>query len=177
MRHTPEQLGLKEKKALRLIARREERGDPSPGLLEIGCVVGLEGTRDAQELVSRLARDGYLIRDEGWERMLRLTGLGWRLFAEENPSRPDGGAARSVGELYPTDAAEPGDGEETPVVEKEPEPDDPRPVVALVGEKTLSKRPPRYTESPSQAPAGDVPVAPGDGPAAWPRMPVSGTGT
>lgn len=109
MRHTSEKLGLKEKKALRLIARREERGDPSPGLLEIGCVAGSEGVRGAQELLSRLARDGYLIRDEGWERMLRLTGLGWRLFAEENPSRPDGGATRSVGELYPTES-KPGEG-------------------------------------------------------------------
>lgn len=143
MRHTPEQLGLGEKKALRLIARREERSDPSPGLLEIGCVVGLEGTRDAQELVSRLARDGYLIRDEGWERMLRLTGLGWRLFAEENPSRPDDGGL----------------------------------VVVPVGGKASSKRPPRYADSPSHAPAGDVPVDPGDGPAVWPRMPVSGTDT
>jgi SOS-response transcriptional repressor LexA len=169
MCHTPEKLGLKEKKALRLIARREERGDPSPGLLEIGCVVGLEGTRGARELLSRLARDGYLIWDEGWERMLRLTGLGWRLFTEENPDRPDGGAVGQGGELHHTDAAE------ISVVE-EPEPDLPGPVVALAGGKTSPKRP-RYAESPSHAQAGDVPVDPGDGPAVWPRRPVPGTDT
>lgn len=172
MRHTPEKLGLREKKALRLIARREERGDPSPGLLEIGCVVGSEGTRGAQELLSRLARDGYLIRDEGWERMLRLTGPGWQLFAEENPARPYGGAAGSGGELYPADAAEPSEGEEAPLAEKGSEPGDGGPVVVL---GIPSERPPRYADSPSHAQPGDVPVDPGDGPAVWPWRPVSGT--
>jgi hypothetical protein len=165
MRHTPEKLGLKEKKALRLIARREERGDPSPGLLEIGCVVGSEGGQGARELLSRLAGDGYLIWDEGWERMLRLTGLGWRFFTEENPARSDGGVAGGGGGFYPTDAAEPG--EETPLVDKEPEPDDPRPVVALAGGKTSPESPPRCADSPSQEQTGDVPVDPGDGPTVW----------
>lgn len=73
-----------EKKALRFIARRESRGDSSPGVREIGYVVGLDSLEEVQGLLGRLADRGYLLQDADWWRMLRLTERGWQLAKDSN---------------------------------------------------------------------------------------------
>lgn len=75
-----ERLDVEKVNILRFIARREERGDPSPGLREICCAAGLEGSRAAEDRLSDLVVGGYVTRDVGWRRMLELTGRGWRLL-------------------------------------------------------------------------------------------------
>lgn len=188
--------GPEEKKALRFIARREERGDPSPGLLEIGCAVGLEGARGVQgvqELLSRLTEDGYLVQDASWRRMLQLTGRGWRLVEEKVSAGPDGSLTENEEALHSADEAgrrslrllrvEPGSliragmsGDELLVIEEEPEPEDGELVAALVGDEMLLKRLRRGGGSASLVPAYDTPADPGDGPAGEPPLPVSGAG-
>lgn len=154
MRQRSEHLGIQEKKALRLIARRERRGDPSPALLEIGCAVGSEGTQGVEALLACLSRNGYLIRDEGWDRMLRLSVTGWRLFLEEQPAEP----------RHPEAPIQDGmDADEM--------------AVGLVGGETLPKRSRRHGDPRSRAPMRDVPVDPGDGPSVEPTMPGFGTDT
>lgn len=77
-----ERLDAEKVNILRFIARREERGDPSPGLREICCAVGLEEPRAVEDRLRELAGDGYVAQDAGWKRMLELTGRGWRLLQE-----------------------------------------------------------------------------------------------
>lgn len=187
MARMAEWVGPEEKKALRFIARREERGDPSPGLLEIGCAVGLEGARGVQDLLSRLAEDGYLVQDASWQRMLQLTGSGWRLVGGKLSAGPDGSLVESEEPLYSADGAgrrplrllrvEPESliragmsGDELLVIEEEPEPANGELVAALVRDEMLLKRLRRGRDCVSLAPAYDTPVDPGDGPADEPPI-------
>lgn len=179
-----ERVGEKEEKALRFIARREERGDPSPGLREIGCAVGLEGSREAQELLSALVEGGYLVRDAGWQRMLQLTSRGWRLAglgvagraapANDGLLRSRDGAQRHLLRAEAESLVRAGmAGDELLVVEEEPPAADGELVAALVEGRTVVKRLRREGESLSLAPVDSAPADPGDGPAGEPPLPVS----
>lgn len=181
-----ERVGKREEKALRFIARREERGDPSPGLREIGCAVGLEGSREAQELLSALAEGGYLVRDAGWQRMLQLTSRGWRLAGseanQEVASASDGllrsrnGARRHVLRAERESMIRAGmSGDELLVVEEGPEPECGELVAALVEGRVLVKRLRREGETLSLVPVDGIPADPGDGPVCEPPLPVSET--
>lgn len=97
-------IGAAEKKALRFIARRESRGEPSPGVREICCAAGLESPGEVRNLLCRLAESGYLLRDADWSRMLRLTEPGWRL-AKELCAAGETGRVEGGGDPAPPDGA------------------------------------------------------------------------
>lgn len=185
-----ERVGPEEKKVLRFIARREERGDPSPGVREIGFAVGLEGSWEAQDLLSGLVENGYLIRDAGWQRMLQLTGRGWRLVetlsadergagAQEDDGllRAPDGARRHLLRAAPESLIRAGmSGDELLVVEETSEPGDGELIAALVEGEIVVKRLRREGEQGelvSLVPADDTPTDPGDGPVYEPSLPVS----
>lgn len=178
-----ERFGEKEERALRFIARREERGDPSPGLREIGCAVGLEGSREVQELLSGLVEGGYVVRDANWQRMLQLTSRGWRLAGavgqELSPSSngllpPRGGRGRHLLRAEPESLRRAGmSGDDLLVVEEEPEPADGELVAALVEGRMLVKRLRREGDNLSLLPVYDTPTDPGDGPVGEPPLPTS----
>ena len=185
-----ERLGAEEKRALRFIARREERGDPSPGNREIGCVVGLEEAREVQRLLSSLVEGGYLVQDEGWRRMLQLTSRGWRLVEDLDGAGRERGLAEGYEDYVPLHSAdgvrrhllrvEAGSliragmsGEGLVVVEEGPEPRDGELVAALVGGEMLVKRLRREEGLVSLLPADGTPADPGDGPVYEPPLPAS----
>lgn len=187
-----ERLGHEEIKVLRFIARREERGDPSPGLREICCATGLEGSRTAQDRISALIRGDYLIQDAGWTRMLELTERGWRLLDDltsagrgaarrSDPAGPGAelldardGSRRRLLRATPDSLARAGmSPEDLLVVEDDPDPADGELVVALVGGDTRIMRVRRAGGSLALLPAARTATDPADGPCVEPPVPAS----
>lgn len=185
-----ERLGHEEIKVLRFIARREERGDPSPGLREICCATGLEGSRMAQDRISALIRGDYLVQDEGWTRMLELTERGWRLLEDlksagrdtarrDEPASPGAelldardGSRRRLLRATPDSLARAGmSPDDLLVVEDAPDPADGELVVALVGGETRIMRVRRAGGSLALLPAAQTGTDPG--PDAEPPVPAS----
>lgn len=176
-----ERFSHEEMKALRFIARREERGDPSPGMNEIRCATGLEGSPAVQNVLSALIGGGYLVQDAGWTRMLELTERGWRLLEDLTSAERDA-ARRDAPEGEPLEAR---DGSrrrllrpsaesltragmsegDLLVVEDDPDPADGELVVALAGGETRIMRVRRYAESLVLFPAAQITADPADGPA------------
>ncbi|WP_047864853.1 LexA family protein [Rubrobacter aplysinae] len=187
-----ERVGFEERKALRFIARREERGDPSPGVREIGCAVGLESVREVQEVLSRLDGEGYLLRDSGWRRMLELTERGWRIargpegaYDSGEPAEhmdymegdgllqsPDG-ARRRILRPEPESLMRAGmSGDELVVIEEGTKPGEGEMVAALVGGEIVLRRIHRGEEAVSLLPVCDIPADPNDAPAPGPPLPA-----
>ena len=189
-----ERLGHEEIKVLRFIARREERGDPSPGLREICCATCLEDSRTAQERISGLIRGGYLVQDAGWTRMLELTERGWRMLEDlstagrdvSRGSAPAGpgaelldardGSRRRLLRASPDSLARAGmSAGDLLVVEDDPDPADGELVVALVGCETRIMRARRVAGSLGLFPAAQTADDPADGPCVEPPVPASRT--
>lgn len=187
-----ERLGHEEIKVLRFIARREERGDPSPGLREICCATGLEGSRTVQERISALIRGGCLIQDANWTRMLELTERGWRLLEEpasagrdvargSEPAGPgaelldarDGSRRRLLRAAADSLARAGMSSGDLLVVEDDPDPADGELVVALVGGETRIMRVRRAGGSLFLLPAAQTTGDPADGPCVEPPLPAS----
>ena len=189
-----ERLGHEEIKVLRFIARREERGDPSPGLREICCATGLEGSRTVQDRISALIRGDYLVQDVGWTRMLELTERGWRLLEDHLTSAGRGEARRIMPESPGAELLDARDGsrrrllrvtpdslaraglspEDLLVVEDDPDPDDGELVVALVGgERRIMRVRRAGGSSLVLLPAAQTTTDPADGPCVEPPLPAS----
>ena len=62
---------------LRLLARRGSQGEGAPSLREISSAVGFESSRSAYVHLQRLEEAGYVEREGGRARGIRLTGRGW----------------------------------------------------------------------------------------------------
>lgn len=59
------------------LARRAAREEGSPSVKEVGEAVGLKSTQTAHKHLKKLEEGGYVERERGQARGLRLTALGW----------------------------------------------------------------------------------------------------
>lgn len=64
-------------KILRFLARRDSRGEGAPSLREVSAAVGFKSSRSAFVHLRRLEEAGYVEREGGRARGVRLTGRGW----------------------------------------------------------------------------------------------------
>lgn len=62
---------------LRYLARRAGTDGPPPSVREIGLAVGLRSSQTVHHHLGRLEEEGYVARERGAARALRLTGKGW----------------------------------------------------------------------------------------------------
>lgn len=67
---------------LRYLARRAGEGEPPPSVREIAAAVGLRSSQTVHHHLKRLEEEGYVEREGGWAKMLRLTEKGWEVAGE-----------------------------------------------------------------------------------------------
>ena len=69
---------------LRFLARRDSRGEGPPSLREVSSAVGFKSSRSAYVHLQRLEEAGYVEREGGRARGVRLTGRGWETAMAED---------------------------------------------------------------------------------------------
>ncbi|MGH3147175.1 MAG: transcriptional repressor LexA [Rubrobacter sp.] len=72
-----EELHPRRVEILRYLARRAGADGPPPSVREVGAAVGLKSTQTVYHHLGRLEKEGYVVREGGTARALRLTGKGW----------------------------------------------------------------------------------------------------
>lgn len=61
------------------LSRRAARGEGPPSVKEVGDAVGLRSTQTAHKHLKKLEEGGYVERERGQARGLKLTALGWEV--------------------------------------------------------------------------------------------------
>lgn len=69
---------------LRFLARRDSWGEGSPSLREVSSAVGFKSSRSAYVHLQRLEEAGYVEREGGRARGIRLTSRGWEAAMAED---------------------------------------------------------------------------------------------
>ncbi|MBE3596458.1 MAG: transcriptional repressor LexA [Hydrogenibacillus sp.] len=83
--HPPQTLSSRQKAILRYIAEAVRHKGYPPSVREIGQAVGLSSTSSVHFELTRLVREGYLLRDPDKPRALRLSAEGRKVVAPITP--------------------------------------------------------------------------------------------
>lgn len=74
-----EHLQTRRVEILRYLARRAGAGEPPPSVREVAAAVGLRSSQTVHHHLKKLEEGGYVAREGGWARPLRLTEKGWEV--------------------------------------------------------------------------------------------------
>lgn len=80
-----EELGTRGVEILGFLARRSMRGAGSPSQREVASGVGFRSSRSAHVHLSKLEEGGYVERETGQARGIKLTRRGWGIALSETP--------------------------------------------------------------------------------------------